>query len=67
MRTKLEFCAFRHELGLTIEELASRLGVTGRTVMRWENTDDEEHYKPTNAAWAMIKESSPTKSGNIIR
>lgn len=56
MRTKLEFCALRHELGLTLDELASRLGVTIRTVSRWEDTRDEEHYKPTHAAWALIDE-----------
>lgn len=56
MRTKLEFNALRQELGLTLEELANRLGVTSRTVIRWENTNDEEHYKPTNAAWEMIDE-----------
>lgn len=56
MRTKLEFCALRHELGLTLDELASRLSVTIRTVSRWEDTRDEEHYKPTQAAWALIDE-----------
>jgi DNA (cytosine-5)-methyltransferase 1 len=55
-----EFAKLREKTGLTIDEVAERLGKSVRTVYRWENGDS----KPDKNAIATLKKLAG--SGNII-
>ena len=46
----------RKKLGLTIEELAVKIGVTVKTIYRWENEETKPH-RTFLKAMELLKES----------
>lgn len=52
MRGKADFKARRETLGLSQQDVADELGVSVRTVKRWEHPDRQE---PPEDAWTLIE------------
>ena len=48
----------RKKLGLTIEELAVKVGVTSATIYRWENNNIKPHRTFLKTMEALLKESN---------
>jgi DNA-binding transcriptional regulator YiaG len=59
MANRINVKSLRESMGLSIDGLASKIGVSGRTVSRWENA----HNDPSPLAVSRLRELQQQDSG----